>query len=262
MIDSLPTELVLLSCQYLSNEEVETLAWTSRRFMQIVIRNLPTALQPRIPIDMLTISPFPVAHGEDLFALTVNCKFKEGADNNDFIVSAYIRKAQERQQFAEDDRINLELFLRWYQFCRRELKKNIPFDQCVQWEDFYMSNMKGLNKTEPFNKAVPLSQQLFVRFNVKLFSITRCTTRQFWQVMEALGSTRGTLRSFGIQSKHMHFDMPDMTRCENSSFLRIHPPYLMEIPAPVCTIATLSIPLFENTVINLMLLSDLVETLQ
>ena len=62
MIDSLPTELVLLSCQYLSNEEVETLAWTSRRFMQIVIRNLPTALQPRIPIDMLTISPLSVFH--------------------------------------------------------------------------------------------------------------------------------------------------------------------------------------------------------
>ncbi|PAV62024.1 hypothetical protein WR25_00544 [Diploscapter pachys] len=57
MLSGLPTELIIMSCQYLSFRDVDELAYTTKRMMQIVKRNVPLALQPRIELKNMAIYP-------------------------------------------------------------------------------------------------------------------------------------------------------------------------------------------------------------
>ena len=56
MLSNLAVEIILMSLEYLTFDELESLAWTSKRIMGIVRRNLPTALRPKITIELITIS--------------------------------------------------------------------------------------------------------------------------------------------------------------------------------------------------------------
>ena len=56
MINNLATELVLTITEFLNFYDVEQLAWINRRFMQIVKRNFPLALEPKIRISSITFS--------------------------------------------------------------------------------------------------------------------------------------------------------------------------------------------------------------
>ena len=57
MLSNFPVEIILMSLDYLKFEEIEALAWTSKRIMSIVRRNIPMALQPKVLVNHLTISP-------------------------------------------------------------------------------------------------------------------------------------------------------------------------------------------------------------
>lgn len=59
LFGNLPTELIIHNLQFLSFEDIENLAWTNRRIMKIVQRNLPEALHPKIKVRFLTINQPP-----------------------------------------------------------------------------------------------------------------------------------------------------------------------------------------------------------
>ena len=59
MISELPVEIILMTCDYLNFESIEKLAWTTRRNMQIVRRNLPMALESKVFVETLSIDPVP-----------------------------------------------------------------------------------------------------------------------------------------------------------------------------------------------------------
>ena len=56
MLQNLSVELILLKCEFLNSTDLENLAWTNRRMMQIVRRYLSIALEPKIPIEKLYIT--------------------------------------------------------------------------------------------------------------------------------------------------------------------------------------------------------------
>lgn len=55
MLSNLPAELILITSQFLKYEDIERLAWTNRRMMQIVRRNLPIALEQKWSFGQLQI---------------------------------------------------------------------------------------------------------------------------------------------------------------------------------------------------------------
>lgn len=55
MLANLPAELVIMILDYLPFNELESLSWTCSRIMQIVRRNLPIALKPRILIESMDL---------------------------------------------------------------------------------------------------------------------------------------------------------------------------------------------------------------
>ena len=57
MMQNLPPELILSSLRYLNFDDVNKVAWINRRMMQIVRRNLPMALEPKIVAKTIVIQP-------------------------------------------------------------------------------------------------------------------------------------------------------------------------------------------------------------
>ena len=66
---SLPAELILETCRYLPNDDLENLAWANRQMMRIVKRSFPMAVKERVTLDFLRIDPFTDHNPE------VGCKF-------------------------------------------------------------------------------------------------------------------------------------------------------------------------------------------
>ncbi|PAV58214.1 hypothetical protein WR25_26675 [Diploscapter pachys] len=204
MLDSFPNELIVMSAQYLTFEEAETLAWTNKRMMNIMRRNLPQALEPKIDIKKLK---FPILEREEtLFYLVIHWPYgvKSGP------IPFCIRKDDQRRQMAGVDAQTYAAFVQYARYCA------VPSNDQIEWEEYAVKTSRLARR---YADVPPLPLHLlFSRAIVHHFYFVFCDSDWFWTVINGLEQTRGSFKD-----KHLVCSDREVLTFEDLDQIKISP---------------------------------------
>ncbi|PAV61016.1 hypothetical protein WR25_04378 [Diploscapter pachys] len=148
---SLPAELILETCKYLPNDDLEKLAWTNRQMMRIVKRSFPIAVKERVTLDFLRIDPFTDHNPEGSFSIIVQIErfawpLPDSSIEHYTHIRVHIRNKRDRRRFKDIDR---RICLAFHKFLKTDAKNRsddrIHFRQ--SWSQF--AAIKGLRSNDP-----------------------------------------------------------------------------------------------------------------
>ncbi|PAV59306.1 hypothetical protein WR25_13891 [Diploscapter pachys] len=204
MLNSFPAELIMMSVDYLTFEEAETLAWTNKRMMNIVRRNLPQALEPKIDIKKLK---FPILEGEEtLFELAIHLPYGVNSGPIPFC----IRKDDQRRQMADIDAQNYAAFIQYARYCA------VPSNDQIEWEEYAVKTSRLVRRRADV-PPLPL-HLLFSRAIVHHFYFVFCDSDWFWTVINGLEQTRGSFKD-----KHLVCSEREVLTFEDLDQIKISP---------------------------------------
>ncbi|PAV64343.1 hypothetical protein WR25_20481 [Diploscapter pachys] len=143
MLSGLPTELIIMSCQYLSFKDVDELAYTTKRMMQIVKRNVPLALQPRI--EMKNMAIYPSLKKRDNIRFFVEWKkmaeLRKSSRNTDDHIEIILKP-----KIDDGDLKIYEAFLDYYRYLCVE--RDYVSGNRLNWEEFAVQRAGLVDKKE------------------------------------------------------------------------------------------------------------------
>ncbi|PAV87614.1 hypothetical protein WR25_06817 [Diploscapter pachys] len=231
MINNLPSEIVLKICHHVDFEEVYQLAWTNRKMMSIVRRNVPMALMP--VLDMSSINISPISHKNNIYLIKADFTFAISYDSVAVIVQ--IRDHKEIKSSENEDLKNIRDFHKYYRY-RRDLELK---DQSVESWEFYVAN----------NGNVPVLELrwFFAKTNIDGISINRCDRYQLWKLLDAIDSTCVNIRRKSLEcGKYLQFELEDVAKIGKSKFMQNGISYIRVETCPH-PIETLNIPNLKDT---------------
>ncbi|PAV64205.1 hypothetical protein WR25_22027 [Diploscapter pachys] len=222
MFDSFPDELIAMSVDYLTFEEAETLAWTNRRMMGIVRRDLPQALEPKIDIKKLEFSEIPRMLGasrrKTLFELFIHwprgvfIQAPHGMKSGP--IPFCIRKGKKKRQMADIDAQNYAAFIQYARYCAANWR-----NAQVEWKEYAVKTSR-LATTHADVPRLPL-HLLFSRAIVHHFDLTFCDSAWFWTVINGLEQTRGSFKDKRLVcSDREVLDSEDLDEIKISQFMQ------------------------------------------
>ncbi|PAV89570.1 hypothetical protein WR25_01787 [Diploscapter pachys] len=207
MLNSFPAELIMMSVGYLTFEETETLAWTNKRMMNIVRRNLPQALEPKIEIKKLKFPEVP--RRETQFDLFI--KWPRGVKSGP--IPFCIRKGKKKRQMADYDAQNYAAFIQYARYCAA------PSNAQMEWRKYAVKTFY-LARRQECVPSLPL-HLLFSRAIVHHFDFVFCDSDCFWTVINGLEQTRGSFKDKRLVcSDREVFSFEDLDQIKISPFMQ------------------------------------------
>ncbi|PAV78228.1 hypothetical protein WR25_27204 [Diploscapter pachys] len=247
MISELPVEIILMTCDYLNFESIEKLAWTTRRNMQIVRRNLPMALEPKIFVETLSIDPAPNESGGfqvniDLSPFKLMAEYKTGTppehiqemlfdemEISDFDMICCIRSKEQRKIFGRADNAAFTIFKKFYSHYHSVDHVN---RKCFySWKNFLNTNEMSLrnelllSKDEDEEDRVPIAdlQVLLSRMHIReliIVSQEKYNHELFWSLIDILDSSRTTFKVKSLICRNLCLREEDRERFQKSPFFQ------------------------------------------
>ncbi|PAV60699.1 hypothetical protein WR25_14448 isoform H [Diploscapter pachys] len=256
MISELPVEIILMTFDYLNFESIEKLAWTTRRNMQIVRRNLPMALESKIFVETLSIDPAPNESGGfqiniDLSPFKLMTEYKTGTlpehtqemlfdemEISDFEMICCIRSKEQRKIFERSDDAAFTIFKKFYSHYHSVDHVN---RKCFySWKNFLNTNEMSvrnellLSKDEDEEDRVPIIdlQVLLSRMHIReLIIVSQVLPFQgavkekynhelFWSLIDILDSSRATFKVKSLICRNLCLREEDRERFQKSSFFQ------------------------------------------
>ncbi|PAV85305.1 hypothetical protein WR25_13097 [Diploscapter pachys] len=214
MLDSFPDELIATSVDYLTFEEAETLAWTNKRMMGIVRRDLPQALEPKIDIKKLEFLEIPMMleapRRKTRFDLFIQFHYGWSSGPIPFC----IRKGKKKRQMADIDAQNYAAFIQYARYCAADW-----MNAQVEWKEYAVKTSR-LATTHADVPRLPL-HLLFSRAIVHHFDLTFCDSAWFWTVINGLEETRGSFKDKRLVcSDREVLDSEDLGEIKMSPFMQ------------------------------------------
>ncbi|PAV60004.1 hypothetical protein WR25_18050 [Diploscapter pachys] len=227
----LPAELIVQISQYLPFDDALQLAWTDRRIMQIVRRNMPLALYPPLNINCFEIHPIKSMNpNKKEYRVKIEWTTDEKLPNKETTIRCVIRNSAERNKNHGSDRKNYTTFQKFYRFCIGPEKR-----QEVSWRKYALTQNGEANSTMKLEPPIEI-RMLLSRAIIKSFVVNNFNRQQFINLVDSLSFGRTQINSKEISCKKLLLTEEDKRRFEKSPFLQeIHylemkvPPFVIDL---------------------------------
>ncbi|PAV62025.1 hypothetical protein WR25_00545 isoform A [Diploscapter pachys] len=216
MLSGLPTELIIMSCQYLSFRDVDELAYTTKRMMQIVKRNVPLALQPRIEMKNMAIYPSLTKKSNIRFVVEWKkmAELRKSSRNTDDHIEIILKP-----KIDDGDLKIYEAFLDYYRY--RCVERDYVKGRHLNWERFAVQRAGLVGREElvpPINFYLFLARAEIHRIDVRIEDDID------WHLTESLSTVRATFVEkklyFGSGLNAKVLDAADQKRIQETKFIQ------------------------------------------